>query len=382
MEDPGSTSLIDELRDMGANGCAALTDENETSCHEIKREFKALGVDHTSSDLDKGTPWAWVAYYMMAHRVGMDFIEGRSKFNNRYVKQLTAMGMSVFNTVFANYNAWACGSQIFEFSTPLASKLLLSDCSKIAWEDFRLPFQSFVVQLPVGLALIHDPTTGDHHLDSIIITEGEIDGKRNVTFLFMARENENSVVEGDDATVFATIWCKDNGTSLEESIDRCNPDQFLAETPGLLKNVATLEDRKGGDAVKQLIRFAISLALYLVSHPEDRDRKNNPEVGKLHRKMGKLRGRKNTEARARLNALLKLPRPYRVGTKVTIDPNLQKVAKAAGEGRSSDVASYVRGHHKMQAHGSKQSLRKLIWIEPYWKNLHSVTTTQKTYKVK
>jgi hypothetical protein len=40
---------------------------------------------------------------------------------------------------------------------------------------------------------------------------------------------------------------------------------------------------------------------------------------------------------------------------------------ARGERDKLSVQSLISGHYKMQPYGPQRSLRKLIWLEPYWR---------------
>jgi len=59
---------------------------------------------------------------------------------------------------------------------------------------------------------------------------------------------------------------------------------------------------------------------------------------------------------------------YKVFTErqpINVDARRYVSAYLKGERDSPDVRLMVRGHHKMQAHGPRLTLRKLRWIEPY-----------------
>lgn len=58
---------------------------------------------------------------------------------------------------------------------------------------------------------------------------------------------------------------------------------------------------------------------------------------------------------------------FKLGREVKIDARPYVRDFLDGNARSVHVQSLVRGHHKMQAHGPQNSLRKLIHVEPYWR---------------
>ena len=288
-----------------------------------------------------------------------------------------AAGSTNANCWYSHFNAWYRGDQTFVFSLPLASKLLLTDATHITWEDFHCPFPAFIIQLPAELACLVDSRTGDHPLDTIIVVDGNSGGDRRLQLLFKGRENENSKCMGDDATIHCHLWCKSPTDELEESV-RYSIDQDDG------REHARLAGMKGHEAVQQLMRFAIACVLYLTDFPQDRVAHINPEVNRIQHKLPTLKGKARKNAKAKLRSLLRENVPYLVGTKVTIDPTLEKIAGAVGKGTAlpPSVASYVRGHRKMQPCGPQRSLRKPIWVDPYWRNLESEVSSSKTYDVK
>lgn len=56
--------------------------------------------------------------------------------------------------------------------------------------------------------------------------------------------------------------------------------------------------------------------------------------------------------------------------------------KHGGGGGAPTVQFMVRGHWKNQAHGPRHSLRKQIWIQPFWKGDESARVLLRNYKVR
>jgi hypothetical protein len=75
---------------------------------------------------------------------------------------------------------------------------------------------------------------------------------------------------------------------------------------------------------------------------------------------------------------------YLLSTPVTVDvrPHLLEVLSGAKRGGHPTVQFLVRGHPKMQAHGPRHSLRKPIWVEPFWKGPEGARVLLRTHKVK
>lgn len=349
------------------------------NCALIRKDFEELGIDPLEIPVGEesdDSPWVQASYCLAAVSVIRSDRTGKPLPSKDQMRELVTTESGVIHATYANFNAWLCGSQIFSITEALAEKLLLTDVGKVQAEDLHVPFPAFVIQLPPNFAQLNDPQTGKHDVDTIIIVEGKEGGMRRLEAFFMARENENSGAPGDDSTLFENIFLRE-GHTLEDIIN----GMVQMESEYREADVSVL-GKSGKEAIRQLMRFACSIVLYISSHPEDRKKTINPEINKLHNKLRGVKGKKRKKLKARLNQLLKEPVPYLVGTYVTISAELSKVAKAIGRGDSTQpsVTSYVRGHHKMQPHGPKMSLRKMIWVEPYWRGFGPVT--QKTYTVK
>jgi len=56
--------------------------------------------------------------------------------------------------------------------------------------------------------------------------------------------------------------------------------------------------------------------------------------------------------------------------------------KRKGGGGAPKVQFLVRGHWKQQAHGPRHSLRKTIWVKPFWKGPDDTRVLLRTYQVK
>lgn len=371
VKDQGSPKLIEAI----SHWTEPVMQSNKQCCEEMKIYFEQHNLDPLN--LDVVGPYMWLRNYIIGMKVGMTFLMGQPPPKRSEMEMLKQAGAMSANCFYSNFNAWLCGSQTFAISLPLAAKLLLTDTSHVQWKDFHSPFPSFIIQLPPDLATLVDPRTGDHKLDTVVIVDGVCGGRRRIEMLFAGQENENSSCMGDDACVYANMWCNNEDDLVEEAIHYTQRD----DAPGELARVANL---RGDEAQKQLMRWAVSIILYLTDFPEDRVAHINPEINRLEAKLPSLTGKPRQNAKAKVRSLLKEPVPYLVGTKVTIDPTLEKIASAIGKGQAlpPSVASYVRGHRKMQPHGPQRSLRKPIWVDPYWRNLESEASTSKTYEVK
>lgn len=72
-----------------------------------------------------------------------------------------------------------------------------------------------------------------------------------------------------------------------------------------------------------------------------------------------------------------------LGTSVTIDlrEQVREVLSGTRKGGSPKVQFTVRGHWRNQAHGPRHSLRRVQWIQPFWKGPEEARALLRGYKV-
>jgi hypothetical protein len=66
---------------------------------------------------------------------------------------------------------------------------------------------------------------------------------------------------------------------------------------------------------------------------------------------------------------------------IVLKPPKSYVPLSSGNGHALDKRFVVRGHWRMQSYGEKHSLRKSMWIKPYWKGPELAEIINKPYKV-
>lgn len=265
------------------------------------------------------------------------------------------------------------GERVFHISKGLSPRLYLTSIEGLTWSEVRLPFPSVVLWLPPGLISIQAPRTGWHRLDTIIVSEGGEGGRRIVSMFFMGQENERSVGVGDDATFFVNL--KQGMGGDEELIEDALPATFdrpmIDPRAPLGMRDETGHFPSGGESIKRAIRYAINVLVYINSTGDCARAPFSVRWEKLKEKSKRLAGRKLERVKKELKDIEARPRPYLVGREIPVDPNLMRAASEESRASrgSPQVASYVRGHWKRQPHGPQAQLRKLIWVQPYWRNL-------------
>ncbi len=125
------------------------------------------------------------------------------------------------------------------------------------------------------------------------------------------------------------------------------------------KTSSDLRSAVSEDETQRLANIFFNTIMYI--NEPGRDKVFTEEPGRSRLKMG---GKK----KATLEYIkLKPPKDY--------------VSIAGGSGRTIDARFTVRGHWTNQAYGKGRSLRRRIWIKPYWKGPELSEIVSKKYKV-
>jgi hypothetical protein len=106
-----------------------------------------------------------------------------------------------------------------------------------------------------------------------------------------------------------------------------------------------------------MIRNLIRGACLALSNPEDFSKDRAGEGWKSSKKSNRKGPPELSQARFLLSAPVK----------VDLREEVRRVVTGERKGSSPKVQFLVRGHWRNQACGPKQSLRKTIWIQPFWK---------------
>jgi hypothetical protein len=258
------------------------------------------------------------------------------------------------------------GTNHFRATSPLVEKMLLTTTG-IGWEDLRLPFEAFVIDIPGKIFRVAQSSGSVSITTILVFSPSKVSGGK-LGMVFYG--------QSDDATAVFSHQLHEAPT-LYESINRC-----VSESPIDDQHFRTQSSSGviGDDAHIAMMETAINLILYISSSPH-KEKYQPPGLGKARKRAHRLKGRAKQEAIRRLEELRDHGSPYVVGTKVTIDKKLKHAAGEIAAGRKITMASYVRGHLRNQAHGPSLSLRKIIWIEPHWRGLEAEKVSQKNYNV-
>lgn len=214
-----------------------------------------------------------------------------------------------------------------------ASAKLVSRASKEDLPFARPPFNSFFIELPDGLIVMEDPMakTGFSKISRVLVNYS--DGKWTwVTWASTGTEMYRLNVTTEQMVGPAEATLSDEVYNIEMS----NSDIRLTNA---------------------ISRFIIHMCLTMGGDPTA-----VKEVGGAHEKWR----RQQSEPR-RYGVIDPVVRDFYVGKDVTRD--FRKVVSdyIRGTGKKLEYQMVVSGYYRQQPHGEKSSLRRLQWIEPYWK---------------
>lgn len=249
------------------------------------------------------------------------------------------------------------GMPVFELTHSLMAALLLTDPSDVDAADVKMPFPTFAVRLPndfwhlVGHtgervpavhALVHEHicvTTANMMMPTLMLSFRVV-GKDGLT---NAWENRLPIPDADKIGA----WIADDVPEIliEEREERVTIGPLASDDKHIMV------------AFRRLL---VNLSLYVAAHGrgEPLSRRKLHTDGKINR------------ASART-----APQIWVIGREIKLDRGLLESAKAWSLSRDGVNTSgwriqsrfTVRGHWRNQAHGPERSLRRLTWIQPYWK---------------
>lgn len=243
----------------------------------------------------------------------------------------------------------------FRLSHGLAAKLAMTDPDGIAAEDIRLPFPTFMIELPYPNGpLVATSIDGEHSTDILTILVSRYFWAEGIPDLSF---NHHSIAE-------YIKWCEKVKSDLVWNVPAVHACVISHNTIIHQRNpmIGPLVINKAGSAIEVSSltrrctilawRLVFNLALYL-KHVDSSFMSN---------------GGRTVNHDHGLQSIL-----YEVGSEVKLSRELRDVARsfcqtgAAHEKWKLEKRFIVRGHWKNQACGEDLSERKMIFVEPYWK---------------
>lgn len=260
------------------------------------------------------------------------------------------------------------GKRVYQVSSGLAEQLKHTELRGLLTDDLRLPYENIAIQVPESLGFkVWNSDTGWHKLTDIYVTEDtsfEPDGRG--WRVIVAGESKSGVV-GDDA--LAHFWISlPKGKKLDDELKTLAKeiDREKLYDAGFGKMV---------DKWHEIFLWVMNVVLYATwSDPGERIMANK-EARQLWARIQKMPKTKR-KRKSLLLSFQKVNQQRRIllGKNVVVSRKLSGIHESDADSQLSGkpleqawVRTRVSGHWKNQPHGPRNSLRKLIFVAPYWK---------------
>jgi hypothetical protein len=330
------------------------------------------------------------------HRVMKDPRTGRERVDVREASTNLAEAFSHLKSVEQTKMAnWVMPTE------GLLLGFLLTDLKGIKGSDIHMPLQSFIIELPFGVAFTVDLTDSDSHnlmrdvpynriykdkettalerihpLHYLIVTEGYNPniGKSLLVYSYSGATPSSSTVFDGHSSYF-TVDISDPTESLDSVLKTF--EEVRAEERTEFKGGTYYEDTyglifdevlSGGVLRDRLLRIVVNTILYMNSNSAVVEHAHAQEIEEIKKRK---RGRKLSPASQQTIKELENDPYYILGTDITITKadidayQQQNVPARTGTGRKLTRPSITRGHWRRQPYGDGRKKRRLKWIKPY-----------------
>lgn len=273
------------------------------------------------------------------------------------------------------------GKRVYDVTPALAEKLDNTELRGLNTDDLKLPFESIYLATPAASGLrVWNRETGWHRCIGIYVTEDKHTPLYDVKVRsgIMAAGVQKDVVRswrllvcgepkaddpryvgiegGNDALSFFHVFMPD-GATLDEAIDLTSAEMKRDEEE--LK--ITWDQEKEW---RRLFRWAMNAILYATWTEPGEHWIANKEARQLWERIQKLPkgSTKKGDLQRRLAGLDQRRR-------IVLGRNVRPTEAAPDIGTRGPIVvrTRVSGHWRNQPHGPGRELRKLIWIEPFWR---------------
>ena len=239
---------------------------------------------------------------------------------------------------------WAkSGYPVFRPTVDLLLGLSLIDCQDIPCDEIRLPFDSFIIELPESVGTFSS------------------DGGQRPAALILANNCTWEVLE-KGLVSYINITCLASEGRSYSSCACVNAHQTIGEAIQENIDVSPLRDPITTTTMQRAWNLLSNLCLYIAMHG----------LGTKQRRYTK--GQKSLGSKQGGRPVIEV---WRVGKEIKLSPQMRAAALALFSTRTKNAGWQlakrftVRGHWRQQAHGPSRSLRRRVWIKPHWKGPES-----------
>jgi hypothetical protein len=213
-------------------------------------------------------------------------------------------------------------------------------------EDLKPPWRAFVIELPLGLLTIYDNHSDQRVNATFILVHHVFSQKKGYVWTYIAFTESR-----------ISMW--DHGRSTDQLLGKLREDNKWDTSSFVFK--PDEEDER----VSELI-FRLIINTCLATSGKDRQLK---KVGTGHRLHDS-----SCDNRPPVQRVFQLGKPIKL--------DCREAVRAYIEGRKKtqlSVQTLVMGHWKRQVHGPQRSLRKWLWLEPYWRGPEDAPIMQRPH---
>lgn len=307
------------------------------------------------------------------------FLEGMlrtsGKLRNFYEQIVEIVGQSGANSSIGENWHRLChrrsGKRVYELSEGLAERFKHTELRGVSSEDLRLPYQNVYIAVPplAGKDFFYDGSK-KCGLVGMYITESDrsldIHEKPRVGRcwrLCAIGEPDGVLVGGMPNWLTFTF---DLLLSPEKKVTELLEERQTFVDKELPEELRYIYRAQDGLAPKwqQLFTLAMNIVLYVTHHPDADvlEECSNRQWKQMKARLDKLSPGAKKD---RLKEELKGIDPRR---RIFLGRGVKTMSEdESGTGLPLTVRTLVQGHWRNQSHGPKHSLRKLMWINPFWR---------------
>lgn len=254
------------------------------------------------------------------------------------------------------------GENTYEVSSGLGDRLAHTEVRGLTTDDVRLPFPNIYIIVPPEAGLkISDATSSEQICNGFYVTE-DLNGGRGRTWRVLALGASSNAKDPFDDALFHFSMTLPNGQDLDETLMKQEERSSITTTWARSDSSRELYKR----VWRNLFQFVLNVVLY-ITYPDARKEYviGNPEARRLSEQMRKHPKGSNKYERAR-ERLREIQQQRRVYLGRGLEPLTDNEGTGTPRGPLT-IRVKVAGHWKMQPHGPNNSLRKIIWREPFWR---------------
>jgi hypothetical protein len=221
--------------------------------------------------------------------------------------------------------------------------------------DFKYPFDVFLIESESPMFVTKTPI-GNRQVFSILYLSDTA----------VYRDHGRMLIKSDGTVTNELEWNKSltafypgDGLGVENMMIHMKDSRQIIDAIEQPKVGFGLVPLDKGDA-QNMVNIFYNTVMYI----------NDPDRNRMETESTQTRKMKDGINKSKVSMgyiLLKPPKSY--------------VPLSSNTGRTIDKRFVVRGHWKMQSYGEKHSLRKSMWIKPYWKGDSLSEIINKPYRV-